>query len=415
MEHVPKKVLHQPAKKRVRGLGSTNGVASGGGGGGRDARPAVEDPLPSSATSRAAHTPRLDLLVRVRTTYRAVTGSRRQTVHVERQTEQLDAATIQDAGASFARRTAPRSDNGGGGGSGGGGGNKPSRQAKQAKNKNLIHAAGVARSASVPIVERVQWMVVPEFLTEELWERHGYSLTDVRKTLDAFPHRVVWQLARSYNCPATNAASRVYCETDAQLTYGGRSTAVQKLIMLLKERHPDWEGRFSITWNMNKLDDPNGDGTFYEAADRHAPNLPVHRITPTAFEALAANIVGNQQHPVMDPGSNLPPNALESARTARGIFFWRGIMIVPLELNRSVDMLLVCRVIPWAKYVQGYGMPTSLRCCPNTVVAADGHYALMNECFYFYCPDSRVARALTQEDKCEATAGKSIDKRSRTR
>jgi len=88
--------------------------------------------------------------------------------------------------------------------------NRPANRAPGVES--LYFVGGSAHpGGGVPLVQRVQWMAVPEFLTEELWERHGYSLSDVRKTVDAFPARVIWQLVRSYNYPATNASSRVYC------------------------------------------------------------------------------------------------------------------------------------------------------------------------------------------------------------
>ncbi len=340
----------------------------------------------TSATTRAQHKPRLDLIVRVKTTYRSVTGSRRQTVNVERQSEELDAkrlargvgarrgplspktlAKILAAAAAAGQNTTNNAN---------GANNAKGAKAQQQRNTTTN---GGSVGGGVPMVQRVQWMAVPEFLTEELWERHGYSLSDVRKTVDAFPARVIWQLVRSYNYPATNASSRVYCETDTQLTYWGKSTAVQKLLTAIKERHPEWEQRPSITWNMSKLDDPNGDGRNYDACDRHLPGLPVHRLNAGAFETMVANLVPDQK---------------AEAGKERGIFSWRNIMIVPLELSRSADMLLVGRVIPWAKYVQGFGMPKSLRSCPNTILAVDGYYALMSETFYFYCPDSLVASSL---------------------
>jgi hypothetical protein len=232
-------------------------------------------------------------------------------------------------------------------------------------------------------------MTVPEFLSEDLWGRHGYSLSDIRKTLDAFPPRVIWQLVRSYNCAATNAASRIYCETDALPTYGSKSTAVQKLLTILKERHPDWSKRQSITWNMSKMDDPNGDGRFYEAYDRHAPGLPVHRVHAPAFELLVANLA----QPPSSSSSADVVGVSQFHTTARKIFAWRDILIVPLELNARADMLLLGRAIPWRNYVQFFGLPRSLRSCPNVVIAPDGYYALMNEQFYFYCPDSLVTSA----------------------
>jgi hypothetical protein len=256
--------------------------------------------------------------------------------------------------------------------------------------------------ASVPLVQRLQWMIVPEFLSEELWTRHGYSLSDIRKTLDAFPPRVIWQLVRSYNCPATNASSRIYCETDTLPTYGSKSTAVQKLLTILKDRHPDWSKRPSITWNMSKMDDANGDGRFYEAYDRHLPGLPVHRVPNRAFEVLVANLAtAPALSAAPPPSSSLTVGQFQ--KSVRAIFAWRGILAVALELNAGADMLLLGRVIPWRSYVQAFGLPRALRSCPNVVVAADGYYALMNEQFYFYCPDSPVASSIATSLASSAT------------
>src|ERR1700722_12119801 len=51
---------------------------------GRDARPAVEDPVMTSASSRETAQDSLSFLLRVRTNYRSVAGARRQLVATQR-------------------------------------------------------------------------------------------------------------------------------------------------------------------------------------------------------------------------------------------------------------------------------------------------------------------------------------------
>jgi hypothetical protein len=399
-----------PIKKRARGApiieSSANRV-------GRLGRPPVEDPIETSSAARLAHKPRLDLILRVQTTYRSVTGARRQTVNVDRQTEELD-AHANELYFNRVRRSVG-----------------PLTTKTIARVLAAVSAAGGARKTAtpttapaatntgLPLVQRVQWMVVPELLSEELWKRHEYSLNDVRKTLDAFSPRVIWQMVRSYNYPATNASSRIFCETDTQFTYGSKSTAVQKLLSIIEQRFPDWSKRPSITWNMSKQDDPNGDGRFYEAYDRHTPGLPVHRVQTRPFEVLVAHLSSSSSSEAVAAIADLPSSwststtaktdmlttattdrfvvdagsdaATQYHKMVRTVFAWRDILVVPLELNAAADMLLVGRVVPWRNYVQAYGLPRSLRSCPNIVRAPDGYYALMSEQFYFYCPDSLVS------------------------
>lgn len=390
-------------KRRARSVATlTTGSKKGGTGSipvGRDNRPLVEDPvLTTSETRAAAKLKPLSLLLKVNSTYRSVAGSRRQSVSTDRVCVPLSCEQLISS-AEALRSINPRS-------------LPTTKTSKQSNNSSN----GTAGGGSYPAVLRTQWMVLPEYLSEELWERHQYSLADVRKTLDAFPPRVLWQLVISYNRSATNASSRICADSDLHLTFGGKSTAIQKLIAMIKAVHPEWGSRPSVTWSMHKTDDPNGDHQVYDVSERHVPGLPVHRINRTTFDHLLNNMVywpaatnrpsvtttsnasAGESYYIMttDSKSNNNNNQKNTSteggkvqisvttKIAQSIFSWRDIHIVALEINKLGDLLLMGRVVPWSAYVLAHGVPESLRTCPNFVLAPDGYYALLDETFYFY-------------------------------
>jgi len=403
---------------------------------GRDARSLVEDPvLTTEPTRMLAKEQSLNLLLRVRTHYRSVAGSRRQMTLTERSKETLQAEHLKQSAEDLRilpKRKAIVSNSQ----ESGKGGKKTTGKKTVTTVSNGSGGAG-AGAGALPLVHRMQWMVVPEFLSEELWDRHQYSFSDIRKTLDAFPARVLWQLVISYNRSATNASSRICSDNDLRMTFGGKSTAIQKLLNVLKELHPDWSKRPAVTWNMFKLDDPNGDGEFYEVSDRHVPGLPVHRINRTTFDHLLGNLVFWPSANIMSRSNNNAnltssqsidkhladsyyvltganaENHTESTnnetsgklqisvttKIAKSIFAWRNIHVVPLEINKSQDLLLVGRVVPWSVYVAAHGLPESLKSCPNFILAPDGYYALLDESFYFY-----AAKNIFQSNNTLATA-----------
>jgi hypothetical protein len=255
-------------------------------------------------------------------------------------------------------------------------------------------------------------MALPELLSEDVWQRHGYSLADIRRTLDVFPARVIWQLVLSYNRAATNASSRVCSDAEPRLTSGGRSTAVQKLLTALKETHAELETKPSVTWN-GKDDDADGMEQVPKPLERHQPGLPVHRLEHAVFDEIARYVSVSssavssadpvpavESAPFVEPKPNPTTTAATAAtadddaddrstgfgqpRLAKGIFSWRGILVAPLELSRAGDLLLMSRVVPWQSYVAAHGVPTTLRACPNAVLAPEGFYALLDECFFFF-------------------------------
>lgn len=241
-------------------------------------------------------------------------------------------------------------------------------------------------------IERHVVLRLPEWLQEDLWSRHQYSLRDVRKTLDLIPEALAWQLLVGTNSLATQAAVSINGsagssgsagsaaqEQDDAFVYGAKSGAVLKLMKLIEQQHPTWADRPDVLWDMAKVDDPNGDGHVYEPSQRHDPCLPVHRLKPNDFERVV--------------------NGRLSVMT------WRGILVCNtdslLQTNHP-SLLTMSRILPYTDYCRDFGTPQTLAQEPNRVTRNGTEFAILEETFFFYCPEisgaSRVPNQLMPVD-----------------
>jgi hypothetical protein len=356
---------------------------------GRVGRSAVEDPIEATPAERGnAAKATLNLLLRVKTSYKAMSGGRHQ---ISETCGLRDA--IKPENANVLRQ-------------------KWRQMIATAADPSVRSTS--SSSGSSGVVQRHLWTMLPEFLSEELWERHQYSISDVRKTLDAFPARILWQLVLSYNRPVTNASSRICSDSDRHLTFGAKPSAIQKLVTIFRELHPEWGKRPSVTWDMSSTADPNGDGRNYDVADRHVPCLPVHKIQRSVFDVLANNVAQSSGMGIgLGQVSAWAAQVSITTKLARNIYAWRGILFVPLELNQNRDTLLVARVLPWNAYVNAYGPAESFSAIPNSVLSTDGFYALLDEAFYFYCPPAAGGKGPGGEAGCHPDGRRGILKRPR--
>jgi hypothetical protein len=206
---------------------------------------------------------------------------------------------------------------------------------------------------------------VSEFLNSHVWDRHGYSLSDIRQTLDVLPDRLIWQLLVAYNLVITNASTLVAkadegSDCSETLVCGMKSTALTKIMNEIKRQRPDLAARPSILWNMARSDDPLGDGKTYELTKRHVPSLPLHRIAAADYDK------------VKQYGKNKQVQA------------WRSIWVAVVEENAEQNLLLMGRVIPWQHYETQFGTPPSMCQQPNKIELGGCTYAFLEESFYFF-------------------------------
>lgn len=235
--------------------------------------------------------------------------------------------------------------------------------------KNLVAEAITQYSHGSDVINKRYWIILPEYLLPDFWERHQYSIHDIYCTLHCIPERLIWQLLIAHHLSPTNAATNVWSDSDGQLICGGKSAAITKLMKHFTDNHKEWKQRTDVTWNMADKKDPNGDGKMYELNKRHVPNLPVHRLSVQSYQHLAAN-----------------PHQLYS---------WRGISVVVVEENEERNLLRLKRVIPEAEYKRKFyqvaskeekeNPPSEIKEQPSTIQIDRRCFVLMEESFFFYC------------------------------
>lgn len=195
---------------------------------------------------------------------------------------------------------------------------------------------------------------LPECLNPEVWERHEYSLQDLRKTMDILPDRIVWQLLLSYHQMISNSSTVVQADGDSQLHCTQRSSAVPKVLAHIGKLYPEMETRPNVTWDMADPHSPNGDGLSHDKSQRHFPHLPVHGISSGTFEQLRANkhivyawrgiyILPRAEWATGTPKKDKPNQKYHDPQEVK----------IPLSSNRSpAPRLLMTRVLPLSQIVQ---------------------------------------------------------------
>jgi hypothetical protein len=243
------------------------------------------------------------------------------------------------------------------------------------------------------IITKSYWVILPEFLLPELWERHQYSLNDVHRTLDAMPERLIWQFLIAYHLSPTNAATYVLSDAESHLTCGGKSAAITKIVKYLGDENKDWKQRADVTWNMSKKTDPNGDGFNYDIHKRHIPNLPVHRLSVEAYNKLSL-LVG------------LPR-----------LYQWRGISVIVFEENQERNLLMLTRVLPESTYNEKFASNAlgTLR-EERTRILIDGQvFVTMEESFFFYCSSKQEDVEKVEKEEKHSDDDKRATKRQKIR
>lgn len=211
-------------------------------------------------------------------------------------------------------------------------------------------------------VKRTVKMHLPQFLSRSLWMRHNYSYEDIANTLQCFkPHHLL-HLAIAERQALTKLAVQPSCETVHKFVYGAKAIVISHLETWLKFTYfpvPDARINGVVPNVLNTIETTS-----------HVPPLPLHAI-PSAeyrkyFEMLPEGKDPEQQY----------------YRLLCAPFQWRGISIVPIELERH-QYLLMSRVLTLHDYIETYGEPSCMTMQPILIVLAGDLYCVCEESFYF--------------------------------
>jgi hypothetical protein len=254
-------------------------------------------------------------------------------------------------------------------------------------------------------MKRILQLHLPLFQHRSIWQRHGYTIDDIEKTLGCFSPLHLWQLGIWERIPTSNSAIRACCASDESMIYGGRAIVQNKLIKLYNDIYPQLPGQQSV---LSRVNDPQ------------VPPLPVHRICSSKFGIYK------------DAMSTAPVDMLKERRIYKHAFFWRNIIIVPVKFERSNQKksnlffkneqmkhcsnrntntsinnsetdktyLMMARIIPRKSYVIHYGNPQSLAMQPQMVTIADEEYCVTEEAFYFVVNEENVIKTPAVDILC---------------
>lgn len=197
---------------------------------------------------------------------------------------------------------------------------------------------------------------LPLFLTIPVWIRHGYSLTDIRTTLDFFSALHLWQCALLFGIPISSSAIKISFATADSMIYGSKAIVIKKIERLLR-----------LT---GKFDNPTT--VLDTTREDHIPPLPLHRVSKLYFTTVC---------------EILPREHVDIMRT---IFYdkyisWRDIQIVPLWIEKNA--IYCVRIVATETY------RASGRTCeqgqlstrPLEIHIGGQTYAGLEEAMFFVC------------------------------
>lgn len=243
----------------------------------------------------------------------------------------------------------------------------PRRNRKRCKPsaiQGLSGGGGLNGTTGVSVRRECQ-LFIPAFLTRGLWTRHRYTLADISLTLQCFKPYHLWHLAISERLSLTKLAVQASCATKDAFVYGAKAIVISHLEAWLADTFEVEKGQPSVLTNTESS---------------HVPPLPVWSIEPEEFQ-IYLNMLpkkGGRNH---DEQGSRAGNA-EWYPVSEPVA-WRGICVLPMELERSRH-LLMARVVSAEEYTHIFGEPECLTMQPLHVTLVNGStWAVCDEAFHF--------------------------------
>jgi hypothetical protein len=199
---------------------------------------------------------------------------------------------------------------------------------------------------------RVIELTLPLFLTTELWERHDYSISDIRTTLEYFSAIHLWQCALLHGISASNSAIKLAFSTPESMIYGSKAIVIRKIEKLVSKQFSENSPSVLDTLTLD-----------------HIPPIPVHSITHNQWVELS-NILPKK-----------PVNLLDTLHYT-GSFKWKNIILVPMWLEKN--SIYSIRIIPLSIFnASGRIKKPSLSNKPLSIIVNGELFAGLEEACFF--------------------------------
>lgn len=140
------------------------------------------------------------------------------------------------------------------------------------KNEGLTQERVQEKNSSLKTMS----LHLPLFLTMPLWIRHGYTLKDIRTTLQAFPAEYLWQVASLYGVCVSNSAIKLSFAAPESMIFGSKSIVVAKIMSAISKLLPHKQEKQRSVLDRKRSD--------------WVPLLPTHAVGQERFRQLVSDI-----------------------------------------------------------------------------------------------------------------------------
>ena len=224
---------------------------------------------------------------------------------------------------------------------------------KKISNYNSHSSTSLSQSDIFQIDIRLN---LPLFLTIPVWIRHGYSLIDIRTTLDYFSALHLWQCALLFGIPISSSAIKISFATPDAMIYGSKAIVIKKIERILRQT--------SLFDQSNTILDTS--------RDDHIPPLPLHKVDTNFYNVLLGILPKNQ----LDIMCKIHFEKYIS---------WKDISVVPLWIEKRA--IYCVRIIPTDIY-KSSGRTLrhdQLSTRPLDICIGNVSYAGLEEAMFFMC------------------------------
>lgn len=198
-----------------------------------------------------------------------------------------------------------------------------------------------------PHIVRELTFEIPQFLTEDLWNRHNYSIDDISRTLHEYNPSILWPVSMLVQLNTANSSCKWNSARIDSMVIGAKQNVANRLI-----RH--YRTKWVSTNNVLEQSPTN-----------HIPPLPIHKTNNREmFDFLTQNTL--QDNSVIT-NENLP-------------CVWKGVCFIPIELDQK-GRIWMNRIELIDNHFNSHLKPTSLSTASEHIILNDVKHVLSDESF----------------------------------